>query len=74
MVSRLRSRIQKPPFKACRKCKYLVPHDEEKCPKCGSTDFTEEWEGMVIIIDPEDSKIAEILGIKEPGRYAIKVR
>jgi len=61
------------PFKACRKCKALVNKEANICPICGSSDFTDEWEGMVIIIDPENSEIAKMLGITKPGRYAIKV-
>ncbi len=61
------------PFKACRKCKALVNKEANVCPICGSSDFTDEWEGMVIIIDPENSEIAKMLGITKPGRYAIKV-
>ncbi len=60
-------------FKACRRCKALVERDAIECPICGSRDFTDEWEGMVIIIDPEKSEIAKALGISKPGRYAIKV-
>jgi len=69
-----RVRRHKRPFKACRKCKLLVPLEEERCPNCGSTDFTEEWEGMLIVIDPENSKLAQVLGITKPGKYAIRVR
>ena len=61
------------PFKACRKCKALVSKETNICPVCGSSDFTDEWEGMAIIIDPENSEIAKMLGITKPGRYAIKV-
>ncbi|RLG87884.1 MAG: DNA-binding protein [Thermoprotei archaeon] len=66
-------RVVRKPFKACRSCKLLVPHDEEKCPNCGSTSFTEEWDGMIIIIDPEKSWVAKRLNIKKPGRYAIRL-
>ncbi|OYT48971.1 MAG: DNA-binding protein [Desulfurococcales archaeon ex4484_42] len=61
------------PFKACTKCKYLVPHEVGKCPICGSESFTDEWSGMVIIIDVDKSEIAKMLDIKVPGRYAIKL-
>jgi len=62
-------------FKACRKCKALVEHDVQKCPVCSSTSFSDDWEGMVIILkDVDDSKSAVIMDIKKPGRYAIKVR
>jgi len=64
---------QTKPFKACLKCKALVRPDETKCPVCGSTEFTFEWSGMVIVLDPEKSKVAKFLDIKKPGRYALKV-
>jgi len=46
----------------------------EECPNCGSREFSEEWEGMVIILDVERSQVAKRLGIEKPGRYAIKLR
>ncbi len=60
-------------FKACVKCKALVPADAEVCPICGSKEFTFEWSGVIIVIDPEKSAVAKLLGIKTPGRYAIKI-
>jgi DNA-directed RNA polymerase subunit E" len=60
-------------FKACIRCKALLPPDTQKCPICGSTEFTNEWSGMIIVIDPEKSDVAKLLGIKTPGRYALKV-
>lgn len=61
------------PFKACRKCRALVNKNATECLYCGSRDLTEEWEGVLIVIDPENSEIAKILGIYKPGRYAIKI-
>lgn len=63
----------KKPFKACIRCKFLALPEEEKCPNCGSTTFTDEWSGVAIILDPERSEVARILGITKPGRYAIKI-
>ncbi len=60
-------------FKACRKCKALVDRNTSECPICGSREFSEEWEGVVIVLDPEKSEIAKLLGVEKPGRYAIKV-
>jgi DNA-directed RNA polymerase subunit E" len=60
-------------LKACKNCKALVSLDVERCPVCGSTDFTEEWSGMIIVFDPERFRIANMLNIKKPGRYAIKL-
>ncbi len=68
------ARIRRKPFKACRKCKALVEREAESCPICGSRDFSEDWEGVVIIIDPGKSEVAKILGITKPGRYALRVR
>ncbi len=61
------------PFKACKKCGALVPHEELQCPVCGSREFSEDWEGMVIIVS-EDSKTAKFINKNKPHMYAIKVR
>ncbi|MEM0361767.1 MAG: transcription elongation factor subunit Spt4 [Sulfolobales archaeon] len=62
------------PFKACTKCKFLVNHEEQKCPNCGSDTFTDEWSGVAIILDPTHSEIAKLLGITKPGKYALRIR
>lgn len=58
---------------ACRKCKYILSEDDTKCPICGGTELSDDWSGLVIILDPSSS-VAEMMGVKKPGRYAIKVR
>ncbi|MGA2574168.1 MAG: transcription elongation factor subunit Spt4 [Candidatus Methanomethylicaceae archaeon] len=58
---------------ACRKCKYILGEDETKCPHCGGSEFSDEWSGIVIILDTT-SELAQIIGAKKAGRYAIKVR
>jgi len=68
------ARRKKAYFKACLKCKLLVPLNVEVCPNCGSKDFSEDWEGMVTVVDPENSIIAKRLNIAKPGRYAVKLR
>lgn len=60
-------------FKACKRCRALVEREVAECPICGSRNFSDEWEGVVIVIDPEKSNIAKALGIVKAGRYAIKV-
>ncbi len=62
------------PYKACLKCKYLVQPDVEVCPNCGAREFTFEWDGAVIIMDPKTSELARLLGYDKPGKYAIKTR
>jgi len=56
---------------ACRKCHMLTT--EKKCPNDGSTELSGEWSGLVIVLDPKKSQVAQTLGIKVPGRYALKV-
>jgi len=65
---------RKLPYKACTKCKMLVDDKTEVCPNCGSREFSYEWEGLVIIIEPELSEVARLLEIKKAGLYALKVR
>jgi len=59
-------------FKACRKCHFLVDFDSQVCPNCGSKDFSEDWRGLVIILD-SSSETAKILEKSKPGKYAIEV-
>lgn len=57
---------------ACRNCKYINV-EAVICRNCGSSDLTKEWFGYIIILDPEKSEIAKMLGIKNPGKYALRV-
>jgi DNA-directed RNA polymerase subunit E" len=56
--------------KACKTCKILV--DGSKCPLCQGGQFTDSWKGKIIILDSEKSEIAQKIGIKVKGEYAIK--
>jgi len=60
-------------FKACKNCKALVETDKETCPVCGSSSFTEELDGMIIIIDSE-SEVAKITEAPKPWKYAIIIK
>lgn len=57
--------------KACKKCKLFVEGDT--CPSCGSASFTNTWQGRLYVTDI-NSEIAQKLGIKVKGEYAIKIR
>lgn len=59
--------------KACRNCNRIV-EDASECPVCKNNDLSESYNGLVVIYDPEDSEIAEKIGINTPGRYAIRVK
>jgi DNA-directed RNA polymerase subunit E" len=58
--------------KACTNCHFITK--ENVCPKCRSTTLSEDFSGIVIMFDPENSAIAKAMSIKEKGRYALKVR
>ena len=58
-------------MKACRKCHVLTTRNT--CPFCSDT-TSNEWQGYMIIIDPNNSKIAQKMNIRAPGKYALKVR
>lgn len=56
--------------KVCKNCKIFV--EGEKCPLCQGNQFVENWKGRIIVINPEQSKIAKKLDIKKKGTYTIK--
>ena len=58
--------------KACKKCKLFV--EEVSCPNCKSNQFSTNWQGRIIILNKDKSVIANNIGIKKEGEYAIKVR
>lgn len=58
--------------KACRNCSYLTT--ETPCPNCKSTNFSDDYSGLVIILDPENSAIAKTMKVIKKGRYALRVR
>jgi len=48
--------------------------DGNDCPICKTNQFSTEWKGRLYIVNPNKSVIAEKIGIKAKGEYAIKVR
>ena len=56
---------------ACRKCKFVTVG--KVCPAFKSSDLTPDWQGVVLIVNPEGSRIASTLGISVKGKYALKV-
>lgn len=59
-------------MRACRKCKNIS--DENICPICKGTEFSDDYSGLLIVFDPENSVLAEKLETDEPGNYALKIR
>lgn len=62
-------------MKACRKCR-AINYDSQnpRCEKCNSTDLSDDFSGLVYIVDSETSEVAKRLGITQPGEYALKIR
>jgi len=58
--------------KACTNCNFITK--ENVCPKCKSSSLSDDFSGLVIIFDAENSLIAKTMKIKEKGVYALKVR
>lgn len=58
--------------KVCKKCKLFVEGSE--CPICKSQSFSTNWQGRVYVLDANQSMIAEKIGAKVKGEYAIKYR
>ena len=59
--------------KACKLCK-VIYEGKDKCPKCGSKEFSETFKGKIIVTDAENSEVAKKLNLKENGTFAIKTR
>ncbi len=58
--------------RACTECRRLIDSGSE-CDICKNNDLTRNWKGLVVIYDPEESDIAEKIGVGTAGRYAIRV-
>jgi len=60
------------PEKACKNCHMLS--NGPFCPNCKSTNLSDDWTGLLIVVQPQTSEVAGKIGAKSPGRYAIRVR
>lgn len=57
---------------ACRTCKLIIAQGNV-CPLCGASNLTTKWSGHVVVLNVEKSEIAQKLGIKVNGSYAISI-
>ncbi len=57
--------------KVCRNCRRVVGTNE--CPVCKTTDMTNRWRGVVVVIDTT-SEIAQQMNLSTAGKYAIELR
>jgi len=46
--------------------------NERICPTCKSSNLSGSWKG-VVVINNVNSEVAKLLGIIEPGKYALYV-
>ncbi|MES0326029.1 MAG: transcription elongation factor subunit Spt4 [Candidatus Bathyarchaeia archaeon] len=59
-------------MRACRHCKNI--NEDTVCPVCKNTEFSDDYSGLLVVVDPENSILAEKLDTKEQGNYALKIR
>ena len=58
--------------RACKACKIIT--EDSLCPICKTTDISDDYSGLLVVLDPEGSQLAKKMGITEAGRYALKIR
>lgn len=58
--------------KVCKNCHRIV--EGKVCPICNESSFSDEWRGLIIVVDPEKSQIAGKMNVDTPGHYALRVR
>ncbi|MEM0340555.1 MAG: transcription elongation factor subunit Spt4 [Acidilobaceae archaeon] len=68
-----RTPTKKPALKACKECGTLNPRESTACSSCGSTQFSDEWSGLIIVFDSQNSLLAKSAEISEPVVKAIRV-
>ena len=59
-------------MRACRHCKNI--NEDTVCHVCKNTEFSDDYSGLLVVVDPENSILAEKLDTKEQGNYALKIR
>ena len=57
---------------ACKECHLIL--EDKACPRCPDSEVSREWQGFVEVLNPEKSDLAKEMGIRTPGRYALRVR
>jgi DNA-directed RNA polymerase subunit E" len=59
-------------MRACRTCKNIS--NETICPVCRGTELSDDYSGLLVVLDPENSLLAEKLNTNKAGNYALKIR
>ena len=63
--------VKKP--SACGECHLVLADGVDQCPRHPSSRGSSDWNGYVIIMQPNRSEIAKRLQVELPGKYALKV-
>ena len=58
--------------KACKKCRRIF--ETSKCSFCEVSESVDNFRGKIYVLDPENSEIADQIGIKEKGLFAVRLR
>jgi DNA-directed RNA polymerase subunit E" len=59
-------------MRACRTCKNIS--EDSICPVCRGSEFSDDYSGLLIVLEPDNSLLAEKLETNEPGAFALKIR
>jgi len=61
---------------ACTSCRQVFPgraRGNPICPNCKTRTLSENWSGLLIVLDPGGSMLAKAAGAKKEGHYALKI-
>lgn len=58
--------------RACRTC-HLITR-KNLCPQCKTYTLSDDYSGVIIILDPKNSEMAKRMNITIAGKYALRVR
>jgi len=53
-------------------CRSIV--EGEACALCKDSQLTKNWEGYILLFNTNGSQVAEAIGAKTPGKYALKIK
>ena len=59
-------------LRACTICKKVT--EKRECSICKNKDLSEEWSGLIAVLNPKESWISQKIKIQMPGLYAQYVR
>jgi len=58
--------------RACKTCHLIT--SKEMCPKCKTHSLSDDFSGIVVVLDPKNSDVAKRLNFDTAGKYALRVR